>query len=260
MLFSRIRKTGKMILFAGAVSLLLSGCRESLYTGLSEADANEMVFLLLNRGIDAKKVSQGKTGFAVTVEEEHFVRSLEIIKEHSLPREKFQSLGTVFSGSGMISSQLEEQSRLAFAISQELSGTFSRIDGVLDARVHVVLMHNEQGTGLTTPPSASVFIRHMADSPVVDMVSGIRETAAKAVPGLTISNVSVVLEPFKENIIIAPVRSGRSNDEMVFLTAAGAGGGALLASGIFFLMSFLKKKKAAKQGEGQDGKEPPAGS
>jgi hypothetical protein len=72
--------------------------------------------------------------------------------------------------------------------------------------------------------------------------------------------VSVVLEPFKENIIIAPVRSGRSNDEKVFLTAAGAGGGALLASGIFFLMSFLKKKKAAKQGEGQDGKEPPAGS
>jgi type III secretion protein J len=235
-----------MMLLAGAVSLFVSGCRENLYSGLSEADANEMVFVLLNRGIDAKKVSQGKTGFAVTVEEEHFVRSLEIIKEHSLPREKFQSLGTVFSGSGMISSQLEEQSRLAYAISQELSGTFSRIDGVLDARVHVVLMHNEQGTGLTTPPSASVFIRHVADSPVVDMVSGIRETAAKAVPGLAISNVSVVLEPFKENIIIAPAKTAGSSEEKAFWCIVTAAGSVLLTSGIFLLTAFLKRRKALK--------------
>ena len=259
--FEKFKRMTGMILLLGAVSLFISGCRENLYSGLSEADANEMVFVLLNRGVDAKKISQGKTGYAVTVEEDQFVRSLEIIKEHSLPREKFQSLGTVFSGTGMISSQLEEQSRLAFAISQELSGTFSRIDGVLDARVHVVLMHNEQGTGLTTPPSASVFIRHVADSPVVDMVSGIRETAAKAVPGLTISNVSVVLEPFKENIIIAPASASGSSDERLLWCLATAALSVLLTAGIFLVSAFLKKRKSEKSaaGTGESGK-PEAGA
>lgn len=232
---------------------LLSGCREVLYSGLSESDANEMVFVLLNRGIDAKKESAGKAGFSVTVEEESFTRSLEIIKEHSLPRVKFQSLGTVFSGQGMISSQLEEQSRLAFAISQELSNTFSKIDGVLDARVHVVLMHNEQGTGLTTPPSASVFIRHMQGSPVVDMMSGIRETTARAVPGLDISNVSVVLETFKENVVITSAQHSRvlsPADYLIYILAA-LGGSALTAA-LFFLMNRFGKKNV--RDDGKDGK------
>ncbi len=231
--------------------VLLSGCREVLYSGLSEADANEMVYVLLNRGVDAKKESAGKAGFSVTVDEENFTRSLEIIKERSLPRVKFQSLGTVFSGQGMISSQLEEQSRLAFAISQELSNTFSKIDGVLDARVHVVLMHNEQGTGLTTPPSASVFIRHIQNSPVIDMISGIRETTARAVPGLDISNVSVVLETFKENVVITSRPHSKNlstGDYLMYILVA------LCASAFTVLLFLLKgrfgKKKDLNDGEG----------
>ncbi|MBQ8708665.1 MAG: type III secretion inner membrane ring lipoprotein SctJ [Succinivibrionaceae bacterium] len=222
----------------------LSGCRETLYTGMTEADANEMVYVLLNRGVDAKKESLGKTGFAVTVDQESFTRSLEIIKEHSLPREKFQSLGSVFSGQGMISSQLEEQSRLAFAISQELSNTFSKIDGVLDARVHVVLMHNEQGTGIVSPPSASVFVRHVKDSPVVDMVGGIRETTARAVPGLDIANVSVVLENFKESVVItAPVRPESAVSPLVYALIGLIG--AFLGAGLLAVFLKIKRKKPA---------------
>ncbi len=224
---------------------LLAGCRESLYSGMSEADANEMVYVLLNRGVDARKENAGKAGFFVTVDGENLIRSLEIIKEHSLPRTKFQSLGTVFSGQGMISSQLEEQSRLAFALSQELSSTFSRIDGVLDARVHVVLMHNEQGTGLTTPPSASVFIRHTKDSPVPDMVGGIRETTARAVPGLSIEKVSVVLESFQENIVAARPRESAASETPSLAVAAGLS--ALTAAAVtalcFLLAGYLRRKK-----------------
>lgn len=228
------------------VPALLAGCRESLYSGMTEADANEMVYVLLNRGVDARKENAGKAGFFVTVDSESLIRSLEIIKEHSLPRTKFQSLGTVFSGQGMISSQLEEQSRLAFALSQELSGTFSRIDGVLDARVHVVLMHNEQGTGLTTPPSASVFIRHTKESPVPDMVSGIRETTARAVPGLSIDKVSVVLESFQENIVAARPRAPAASEAPSLAVAAGLA--ALTAAAVtalcFLLVGYLRRKKA----------------
>ena len=104
-------------------------------------------------------------------------------------------------------------------------------------------MHNEQGTGLTTPPSASVFIRHIKDSPVVDMISGIRETTARAVPGLDISNVSVVLETFKENVVItAPRRSSSpsSDDYLIYVLIAVAASG-LTAIGFFAKDRFGKK-------------------
>ena len=191
----------KKAVMALAVSALLclTGCRQELYSGLSEADANEMLITLLKRGVSADKVAAGKDGFTIEVEEEDMVRALEIIKENSLPRAQFQSLGSVFSGQGMISSQTEEQARLAFALSQELSASFSKIAGVIDARVHVVLVQHDQASGLTTPPSAAVFIRHTKDSPVPDMIAGIKDTTAKAVPSLKIDNVAVLTELFQES-------------------------------------------------------------
>lgn len=187
--------------------VLLSGCKQTLYSNLTEQDANEMLQTLLVRGVDAQKVSSGKTGYSIDVDQDDFVRALEIIKEHSLPKEQFQSLGSVFSGQGMISSQTEEQARLAYAISQELSATFSRIDGVLDARVHVVLVQHEQSSGITTPPSAAVFIRHTKDSPVLDMISGIKDTTTRSVPGLTHDRVSVLTEEFNERVVQPSIKT-----------------------------------------------------
>ena len=117
----------------------LLGCQVEVYRGLTEAQVNTMLSTLLKRGIRAEKTAAGKAGFTLSVDEDQLVQSLEILKENNLPRADYENLGKVFSGQGMISSASEEQARMAYAISQELSDTFSRIDGVLTARVHVVL-------------------------------------------------------------------------------------------------------------------------
>ena len=226
------------LVLAGA--LALCGCRENVYSGVSEDDANEMVSALLRRGIDAQKVSEGKGAFSVKVEHEDLVRSVDILKENSLPRATYQSLGTVFTGQAMISSQLEEQARLAYALSEELSATFARIDGVLDAvvyemngkitaevyadgdvfpsrdalwaeidRMNRTLAAHEQSSGITTPPSAAVFLRHTPDSPAVRMESDIRQTASRAVPGLTPDRVSVMYEEFREKVIPPAVHKAK---------------------------------------------------
>ena len=65
-------------------------------------------------------------------------------------------------------------------------------------------------------------------------------------PGLAISNVSVVLEPFKENIIIAPAKTAGSSEEKAFWCIVTAAGSVLLTSGIFLLTAFLKRRKALK--------------
>ena len=180
----------------------LLGCQVEVYRGLTEAQVNTMLSTLLKRGIRAEKTAAGKAGFTLSVDEDQLVQSLEILKENNLPRADYENLGKVFSGQGMISSASEEQARMAYAISQELSDTFSRIDGVLTARVHVVLGGTDQATDTRTLPSADVFLRHTPDSPVVNLVAKIRELTSKAVPDLDYERVSVMLVPVREQVSV----------------------------------------------------------
>ena len=180
----------------------LLGCQVEVYRGLTEAQVNTMLSTLLKRGIRAEKIAAGKAGFTLSVDEDQLVQVLEILKENNLPRAEYENLGKVFSGQGMISSASEEQARMAYAISQELSDTFSRIDGVLTARVHVVLGGTDQATDTRILPSAAVFLRHTPDSPVVNLVSKIRELASKAVPDLDYERVSVMLVPVREQVSV----------------------------------------------------------
>ena len=86
------------------------------------------------------------------MDDDQLVRALQVLKENSLPREAFKNLGEVFAGDGMISSTSEVQARMSYALSQELADTLSRIDGVLTARVHVVLGVNDKVNNITIAP------------------------------------------------------------------------------------------------------------
>ncbi len=215
------------------LAAFLAGCQVELHQGLDEDEANLIWSTLLKRGIEAEKKSRGKNGFTITVDQADLVRSLEILRLGGLPREKYQSLGQVFSGQGMIASPVEEQARLAFAISQELAATFSRIDGVLTARAHVVLGQHDQVSGVTTPPSASIFLRHTPDSPVTNLVGLVKEMSAKAVPGLEYEKVSVLLLPVRDDVVV-PLGPRAVSPWARFLPSLlAAGAGALLAVGGF---------------------------
>lgn len=183
-----------------ALVLLLSACRVELYTGLKEDQANQMLSVLMRNGVAAEKGGDARKGLSISADERDVVRALQILREHSLPREEFRSMIDVFSGEGMIASASEERARMAYAISQELSDTFSRIDGVLTARAHVVLGVTDTVNNVRTEPSASIFLRHTPDSPVVNLVPEIRRQAANAVAGLKFFNVDVMLVPARESV------------------------------------------------------------
>ena len=211
----------RMLCLAAVMSLLLlTGCKTEIYQGLSENQVNTMLSLLLRHGIPAEKVGS-KNGYSLSVEENRIVQALEILKENSLPREDFQNLGKVFSAEGMISSATEEQARLAFAISQELADTFSRIDGVLTARVHVVLSQTDLSTGNITPPSAAVFLRHTPESQATRLIPHIRELTANAVPALMQDKVSVMLVPVRETVSVPmPHQEVKQDSARLYILAA----------------------------------------
>ncbi|MBI9092609.1 MAG: type III secretion inner membrane ring lipoprotein SctJ [Desulfobacterium sp.] len=192
------------LLLVVAVSLMLTGCQQDLFKDLSERDANDMLSALLKRGIYAAKIDQGKGFFTLTVDESQMVSSLEILRRQNLPPENFASLGSTFPKEGMMSSPLEEEARLGFAISQELAGTCAQLDGVLGTRAHVVMQKQDPVTEVVTPATASIFIRYLPGSSVEQYVPHIRNLASNAVPNLKYDNTYVFLFPASDTIIMPP--------------------------------------------------------
>jgi type III secretion protein J len=174
---------------------MLCACQSDLYTKLSEAEANEIVALLLRNGISASRGVAKDGTSVVRVEDGYFADAVSLLNEAGLPRPKFATMGDVFADTKLISSPTEERERFIYATSQELSKTLSEIDGVISARVHLVLPKNDPLKEDYKPSSASVFIKHEAAASVAPLLPQIKTLVANSIEGLTYDRVSVVFVP-----------------------------------------------------------------
>jgi len=185
--------------------LLLCACRADLYTGLPEQEANEMIALLLHNGLSTTKVEAKDGTDTVTVDQTQFAAAVDLLQAHGLPRTKFSTINEVFQPSGLVASPVQEQARYLWALGQELSKTVSEIDGVLTARVQVVLPDNDLMKRESTPSSASVFIRYDENSQVSRLVSQIKALVANSVQGLSYDKVAIVMVPVARAELPPPV-------------------------------------------------------
>lgn len=186
----------------------ISACNyNTLYSDLDEQQANEMLALLLRASLDAQKNQRDKS-WELQVSERDLPTAVTILKSHGYPRDKYQSLGDVFKKEGFVSSPLEERARLLHGLSQELSRTISEIDGVVVARVHLAIPEKDVLSEKRAPSSASIFIKHRAESTVTDQLGSIKALVVNSVEGLPYENVTVTL--FQAEFGIAPVPGGNS--------------------------------------------------
>ena len=176
-------------------ALLLSACDTELYNNLDQRQANEIVATLQQHGIPAQRVVVKGGQYTVVVDKARFADSIAILNEAGLPKQEFQTMGQVFKKDGLVSSPMQERAQMIFALSQELSRTVSEIDGVLSARVHLVLPENDPLRQQLVPSSASVFIRHRSDAAVGNLVPQVKMLVANGVAGLSYDKVSVILVP-----------------------------------------------------------------
>jgi len=175
--------------------MLLTGCQEQFYTGLAEQDANEILALLLDRGVDARKEPGEKGTWNLTVERDQIAGSMELLEKNGLPRTRYDNMGKIFKKDGIISSPLEEKARFIYALSQEVAGTIAQIDGVLAARVHLVLQEEDALGERITPASASIFIKHRNDIEMLDKTRQIKKLVENSIQGLKYESITAFLFP-----------------------------------------------------------------
>jgi type III secretion protein J len=219
-----------------------------LYSGLNQRDANEMLAVLLTAGIDAEAVA-GKEDVALRVEQSQLDRAIGLLNARGLPRPKTTSLGDVFKQEGLISSPLEQRARFIYAMSEELSRTLSQLDGVISARVHIVIPERRPNESTMSPPSAAIFIKYQDDYDLNGYVPQIKQLVANAIEGLSYDKVSVVLFPSNARAdLAAKPQPPEDFDRKTVLYLAG--GGVLLlvvliGAVVFLLLGRRRGRSAA---------------
>ena len=184
-----------------SLALLLAGCKTQLYTALNQQDAMEMIAILLQHGIAADRVIAKDGTSTIEVDGGRIADAVTLLRENRYPRTDYESMGDVFKQQGMIASPTAERARYDYGLSQELSRTLSDIDGVLTARVHIVLPDNDPLDGDGKPSAAAVFIRYDQRIDVSKLLPQIKMMVADSVEGLAYDKVSVVVLP----VVLPPV-------------------------------------------------------
>jgi type III secretion protein J len=176
--------------------LLLGACSsQNLYSNLSEVQANDMVAVLLDAGIDASKIPGDKEQWQVSVSQNQFARAVEVLNSNGFPRKDYDTLGSIFKKEGFASSPLEERARLNYGMSQELSNSIRNIDGIIEARVHLTMPESDPLSKEAKPASASVFVKYRPGFNLQSETGAIKSLVTNAVEGLTYDRVSVIMTP-----------------------------------------------------------------
>jgi type III secretion protein J len=239
-----------------ALGLLLAACSTPIRHGLDEPAANEVVTALERAGIGAEKVrEEGSTGatFVVRVAQSDAVRALDLLHGLGLPRGQRTGFAEVYAQPSLVPTATEERARYVEALSGEIERTLETVDGVVGARVHLVLAEADllSADGKPrTPAQAAVLLKTTAGKHVLPE-SDVQKLVAGSVPGLAPSAVAVVITAAPESTPpasaltpLGPLRLSPGSRPLLLITLAVA----LTVLGVLaLLLLFTARRLAAVQ-------------
>ena len=141
-----------------------------------------MLAILLDGGIQSEKLINKDKMVTLMVPSDDVSQAIKLLRGFGYPKEKYSSIGDIFPKDGLISSPTEERARYTYSMSQELSSTLSMIDGVITARVHVVLPQEQDSlSDVNYPSSASVFIKYTPELELAGFIPKVKTLVSNSI-------------------------------------------------------------------------------
>ncbi len=184
-------------------SLILTGCQKvALYSDLAEEDVNEMLVLLSENGIDAKKVKetrQNEVFWSIEVSEQELNQARSLLMKHNLPRKRELGLTGVYKEKGLIPTPDEQKARYILALKGEIVNSLERLGSIVDADVVLnVPSKDEFATEeekMAKRPTASVIVKLIPPETGQETLTEakIQRFVANAVEGMNARDVTVII-------------------------------------------------------------------
>jgi flagellar M-ring protein FliF len=164
---------------------------EELYGNLSATDSREIIKQLELSGIPFQ-TADNNTQILISSEQVTAVRMQ--MAEQGLPSGGSVGYEVFDSMDALGATNFIQNINLVRALEGELARTIKSVEGVQNARVHLVMPTREMFTRETQEPTASVYIKMRNGRLAENQVNAIQHLIAAAVPKLKPSNISIVDE------------------------------------------------------------------
>jgi type III secretion protein J len=199
---------------------LLTSCesRKIIVNSLDEKEANEIIVYLSTKGINAVKVQAegGGTGggakivlWDISINSDQALEAMSYLNQVGLPRRRSQNLLNIFTGSGLVPSEMEQKIRYQVGLAEQIASTIRKIDGVLDAEVQISFPEEDplNPTEKKQKITASVYIKHngVLDDPNSHLNTKIKRLVAASVAGLDYDNVTIIGERARFNELLGNI-------------------------------------------------------
>jgi type III secretion protein J len=186
-----------------------AACRDRIQHGLDERQANELQTVLVERGLDARKVPEAgkKPTWAIEVAEEQASDAVRVLAELGLPRPAAETGCDVFGG-GLIRSPLEEQLCRVRVLERGIEKTLQGVEGVLIARVHLMVPPPPRPGQVATPAKASAMLRAAPGQAarVRQSQETLRALIAGGVEGLSPETVALLVDEATTRVEVSPAQ------------------------------------------------------
>jgi type III secretion protein J len=181
------------------------GCSMPIQHGLDESAANEMLTSLERAGIPASKDRDDDGVFVVVVAKTDALRAMDLMRSLGLPRGPRAGFGETYKQPSLVPTLTEERARYVEALAGEIARTLEHVEGVVSARVHLVLPEPDplaDSLAIDGKPrvaaQAAILLKTRAGRPAPISEQDVRKLVAGGVPGLEPSAVAVVTTPAPE--------------------------------------------------------------
>ncbi|MEZ0244701.1 MAG: flagellar basal-body MS-ring/collar protein FliF [Sphingomonas sp.] len=171
-----------------AWSMIATGPKRILFTGLTDSDKASVTAALDSAGIQSSVDSSG----SITVNEDSYHKARMLLASQDLPKAQpggYQILDSMPMGV----SRAVEGERLRQARETELAKSIQEIDAVAEARVHLATPEASAFVRDHAQPSASVILKLQPGRALGDaQIRAIVNLVASSVPGMTPESVTIV--------------------------------------------------------------------